>query len=288
MLKKIKRALRKRFFLKKAQKPDALIEQFRTSLLAQLQENIAGIYLIGSYSLNDLQTSLSDIDFIVALIQDLSVEDLKRLEKIHLEIEQEVLQPNLNGIYIKQEHLGKSAAEIDRLTYFHEGELKTAYHQSTYYEINPISWTELSTSGVPIYGQIPSDSRLNPSWEAVDKYMYENINSYWKKWLVESKNPWHSYYYQTLFKSSDNAWCVSGVARQLYTLLEQDICSKRQACEYFLDKAPVKYLPILKDAIYFRQGKASRISWRQKRDTLAFLAYCISEFNLNYHSKYKI
>ena len=172
------------------------------------------------------------------------------------------------------------------MTYFHEGALKTDYNKSNYYEVNPITWAELQLHAVVIYGKSTAELGIKLDWAIIDKYLYENINSYWKRWLVESRNYFHAYHFQLLLKPSDNCWCVAGVARQLYTLKEQGIISKRKACEYLIGKVPGKYLNILQDAVNYRKGLQTRRGWKQKKETLAFLKYAIETFNDVYLEKY--
>ena len=286
MIKELQREIKGKIFQAKSQNPELVIEKFKTNILSNLGNMIKGIYIIGSYGLNDFNQNLSDIDFIVTIEKELTDKQTEIIKSIHLEIERETIQPNLNGIYILENQLGKTSKEIDRLTYFHEGELKTDYNKSNYYEINPITWSELKLSGVTIYGKKREEIEIKLDWEKIDKYLHENINSYWKRWLIASKNYFHPYYYMTLIRRGDNEWCVSGVARQLYTLKEHKITSKRKACEYLMDKVPGKHLKILRDAIGYRKGIRTRRSWKQKDETLKFLNYSINRFNEIYEEKY--
>ena len=234
-----------------------------------------------------INPNLSDIDFIISIKDPLKAGEIEAIGKLHAEIERETIQPNLNGIYILESQIGQSADKIDRLTYYHEGKLYTVSNQRSYYEINPITWAELKLHGQSFYGQASKSWNISIDWKQVDQYLFDNINSYWKKWLVESENYFHPYFYQTLFRASENAWCVAGVARQLYTLKEQKIASKRYACEYLIERIPEKFHKILMDTINFRLGKTVRYGWLQKKETLLFLQYGIQQFNLIYKEKYK-
>ncbi|MEO0340240.1 MAG: nucleotidyltransferase domain-containing protein [Bacteroidota bacterium] len=266
--------------------PDLIIRDFKNYLLQKLGSSINGIYIIGSYALNDFNNHLSDIDFIVSIKENFSYEKRLIIDTIHRKIEAAGSQPNLNGIYIKEHLLGKTSLEIDQLTYFHEGVLKTDFNKENYYEITPITWAELKHHRAKVYEAEALEIAIHLEWKKVDQYMFENINTYWKKWLNKSRDVRHPYYYQTLFRVSENAWCVAGVSRQLYSLLEEKITSKRQACEYFLDKVPAAYTAILQDTIHYRKGLKTRSSWVQKRETLAYLEYTIAKFNQIFEEKY--
>ena len=240
MIKLLQRKIKGKYLQKRNDSPELIIEKFKTNILTKIGNTIRGIYIIGSYGLNDFNQNLSDIDFIVTIEKELTDSQIQVIKDIHLEIEQEFVQPNLNGIYILEDHVGKKSKEINSLTYFHEGELKTDYNKVNYYEITPITWAQLKLNGVTVYGKKSDANEIKIDWKEIDNYMYENINSYWKKWLIESNNHFHLYYYMTLLRTSENVWCVSGVARQLYSLKEQKITSKRKACEYLIDKVPKK------------------------------------------------
>ncbi len=286
MITKIKREIKKKLKKQSINDPAEIIKLFKQKLLFGLEYSIEGIYIIGSYGLNDFNLELSDIDFIVTLKEELKKSQFDYIRDTHIEIEKHVLQPNLNGIYILSKDLGKDSHGIDHLTYFHEGELNRVSNKSEFYEINPITWVELLLNGITIFGIKKNELNFKINWKEVNSYMYQNINSYWKKWLDKSKNPFHLYYYLTLLRRRENAWCVSGVARQLYTLNEQKITSKRKACEYFKNKVPNEYSRILSDTINFRSNQKSRPSWNQKRDTLKFVEFCINRFNDEYQRKH--
>ena len=259
-----------------------VIKLFQAGLLSVLKEDLVGIYIIGSYGLDDFNPDLSDLDFVVITHEPISQDKLNLVRDNHLEIESSYPQPPLSGIYIEKKNLGKTKEEIETISFFNNGALKTTTDPARFFEINPITWIELKINAHTIWGE-PAQQLNNPIlWEQVYEYLHQNINSYWKKYLVEPRNPSHKYYYDTLLKGSENAWCVAGVARQLYTLREQKITSKKGACLYFLDQTPKRFRKILQDTINFREGRKARPAWRQKKDTLSFIAYCISAFNEAY------
>ena len=285
MFDELQRNFRKNFLLK-PRDPEWVIAEFRSRIVPALESNIRGMYIIGSFALEDFNPNLSDLDFIVSLEKELTEEEIMRIGQVHTGIEQLVLQPNLNGIYLPEACLGRYSRDIPQLTYFHEGALKTDHNKAQYYEIHPITWAELAGNAVTVFGKSREALGLQVDWADVDAYLHENINSYWKGWMTGSANPRHSYYYSTMFRASENEWCVSGVARQLYTLMEQDIASKRRACEYLLDKVPPGYTSVLRDAVNYRKSLPTRPGWRQKKETQQFLAYCIERFNEVYTGKY--
>lgn len=277
---KVVRDLKRRVHSRAISDPNEVIDLFKDYLQRSLESNVKGLYIIGSFALQDFNKNLSDIDFIVTTEDFLSEKELARVDSIHKTIEEQSLQPNLNGIYIRHTDLGKSRELFEQITFFHEGQLHTS--RDNFYEINPVTWTELKEVGIVMLGPKILDDEMKVNWDQVFKFMHHNINTYWSNWLRTSKNPFHINYYLTLFRRKENAWCVAGVARQLYTLKESEITSKRGACEYCLEKTSAEFTDILWDTINFRMGERSRGSCRQKRETLRFVKYCISEFNREY------
>lgn len=286
MIAKIKYELRKSLHKNKIGTPESLIQMFRERLLECLEENITGIYLTGSYAIDDFDPKLSDLDFVVLLKRDLDKGDLELLRNVHREIEDIVVQPNLNGIYLAESSVGGSAKDIATLVEYHVGQLRTLSNKSSYYAINPIMWAELALHGITIHGKASKELFLKADWRKISDYMHDNINSYWQIWLAKSGNIFHLYYYLTLIRRNENAWCVCGVARQLYTLKENKITSKKGACEYWKKIVPERFHPILIDALNYRSGVDSRSAWKQKRETMRFLAYSIEKFNEIYAEKY--
>jgi len=153
LLKKIIREIQKILILKKRGAAEEILESYKDVLLKNFGETISGIYVIGSYALNDFNSNLSDIDFVVTVKKELNKNQIHTLSKIHREIEKKVIQPNLNGIYILDSKIGKEAKNIDTLISYHEGELKVEKNKDNYFGINPITWAEMEFFGMSIYGK---------------------------------------------------------------------------------------------------------------------------------------
>lgn len=68
---------------------------------------IQGFYIYGSLSLGHFSLELSDIDFVAITKERLKDKEIARLEQIHHQIERHYAKPNLNGIYITWNDLGK-------------------------------------------------------------------------------------------------------------------------------------------------------------------------------------
>lgn len=55
-------------------------------LLDLLNEKLSGIYMIGSYALNDYRTHASDLDLMIIIERDLSVEEVSKIAELHKEL----------------------------------------------------------------------------------------------------------------------------------------------------------------------------------------------------------
>ena len=173
MFEELQRTFRGKYF-QKQQSADELIEQFKVGVHSILIDKLKGLYIIGSYGLNDFNPNLSDIDFIISIKDPLKAGEIEAIGKLHAEIERETIQPNLNGIYILESQIGQSADKIDRLTYYHEGKLYTVSNQRSYYEINPITWAELKLHGRSFYGQASESWNISIDWNPLGS----NLNNF--------------------------------------------------------------------------------------------------------------
>ena len=287
MRRKIKHEIKNFFIRSKPGDPERIIEKFRNELVNSFGKKIVGIYVVGSYAISDFSQELSDIDFIVTISDYFSKIEIASLRKIHRDLESQYFQPDLNGIYLKEESIGRGSDTIKTLVEFYTGELGVESHKTKYHAINPVTWAELEFHGLTIYGKDHRALDIKTNWQEVDHYLYEKVNSHWTQWLSKARSVFSLLYYLTLLRRKENAWCVSGIARHLYNMEKHQITSKIKACEYWKDRMPGKFENILVDTINYRSGINSRSPWVQKKETLEFLEFCIDHFNKIYQKRYE-
>lgn len=258
------------------------VENILKSYVEQVNYKLPGVlsslYIYGSYVLGDFDKRYSDIDFIAVVSNELWRSDIKKLELIHKKIQRKFPKPNMNGIYVQWSDLGKSPAGIKPFPYFFERKMYRLGH----FEINPVTWYGLKYFGRKLLGKDISELPYDINWDAVRKYDSENINSYWKNWIVKAGKNFCAHSLQLLLSRRKVEWGVLSVSRLYYSLKEGSITSKVKAGEYMLKHAPGKFNKIINEALSLRYEKKSSLYssyFKRKKDVLDYMNYVRDEIN---------
>lgn len=149
--------------------------------IASIKPNfIEGIYLTGSLTLNDFYYNKSDIDFLV-FCKELPDEKMAlQLKHIHKTIESQYGKPDLSGCYLTWESIQTEHPENIRVLSYHE---KSIRYQT--FEMAPVSLWELTANAYTVFGVQASRLPINMSRQKLNNFLYENINSYWAKWIQQ-------------------------------------------------------------------------------------------------------
>ena len=241
-----------------------------------LSNDLIGIYLTGSIALGGYHDGKSDIDFTVVMKQQLDEQQISKLKTIHREILKKYPKNLFEGHYITPDVLGKTINEKEPIVSYHDGKTVKDYHG-----INIVTWFTLKKYGVSVYGFLLKDLHFEAPEEELLKYVINNVNSYWKHWLIRASIIFSIRGIYALTALSIE-WCVSGLSRMFYTLSEKDIASKDQALGYALRHAPQQYERIIKEAQYIRTGRGQkqyRSRIKRRKDMIQFMGYMIRECN---------
>lgn len=256
------------------QRAEEILNLFLEKVEQSLPGLLEGFYLYGSIVLNDFYPKKSDIDFIAISKKRLLAEEFKLLQKIHRAIQSKFPKPNLNGIYIRWEDLGKDKSEISPFPYFYNGKM----YKGGYFECNKVTWYELKYHGLVILGKPIKSLDFQLDEVAMVEEIQENLKTYWVKWQREHANWFFYKSYLLLFFEILVEWGVLGVARQYYTFQTKKITSKKAAGVFCLENTPSEFHEILKEAIRIREGKSKSIYssiFKRRKAALAFMKYII-------------
>jgi hypothetical protein len=261
---------------------DKIVADFVDKISNIRPQFIEGIYLTGSLSMNDFFSNKSDIDFLILCKKLPDPETATQLKYIHKQIAKRYPKPDLSGSYLSVEDIKNcTPGNIKTLTY-HERIIR----YSTF-EMGPINLAELKVHALTIVGQKAETLPVMVNENDLVKFLYQNINSYWKNWINR-----HSTSLKRklllLFFPRLTEWAILGVARQLFTLQTGKIVSKTGAGVYCLQHLPPTFHPILKEAIEIRKDNttypfvksyALKPSFRRMRRTIECVNYMIATFN---------
>lgn len=228
---------------------------------------IEGLYVVGSVALDDW-TPHSDID-LVAVVADPSDPDLPgTLAQVHAELAGR-LDIAVDGPYVAWGDLVVPPVGVSR-PWVLDGE----YHvDGESFELNPVVWYVLATSGVTLRGDqpgaigIPLDDHDRRSWVA------GNVDTYWRRIGEQLRAELGA---DTATETADGAileWVALGVARMLYTYESGEVISKSDAGRWARSRAP-EYEEMLTSAIRVRQ-MPGQVTRRDLAQAVAFVEYVV-------------
>ena len=244
--------------------------------------------MTGSLSMNDFYSNKSDIDFLVFCKELPNSEIVSQLKHIHKAIQKRFQKPDLSGCYLTSESIQTNDIENIQVLSYHQSSMR--YRNL---EMAPVSLWELKINAITLYGKKAETLPIEVKPDVLYKFLYENINSYWTKWLKQHSAFLNRKVILLVFPRLTE-WAVLGVARQLYTLKTGKIVSKTEAGNYCIENLPEKFHPIIKEAINIRKDNrtypfvksyAVKPSFKRLSKTIECVNFIITTFNKIYLAK---
>jgi hypothetical protein len=193
---------------------------------------VEGLYVVGSAALDDW-TDHSDID-VVAVVADPSDPDLASdLAAAQVIVHSSVSRP-VDGPYVAWGDLVVPPAAVQR-PWVVGGE----YHvDGECFEINPVVWYTLATSGVALRGDPPGAIGIHVDVEERRTFVRENADTYWRGIVEMLQAGIEADATSTEADGAILEWVVLGLARMLYTWETGDVVSKSAAGRWAADRLP--------------------------------------------------
>ncbi|MGZ4772474.1 MAG: nucleotidyltransferase domain-containing protein, partial [Ilumatobacteraceae bacterium] len=143
---------------------------------------VEGLYVVGSFALDDWQPGRSDIDIVAVTAEPATDEDFGSLRTVHALLAERQPLPSIDGPYLAWADLIVAPATGLHRPWTLAGDL---HHDGECFEINPVTWYTLATYGVTVRG--PSADSLNIWHETEDRvrFVIDNLSTYWHQ-LAES------------------------------------------------------------------------------------------------------
>ena len=261
---------------------DQIIGEFVTQLLSVDQDFFLGLYLTGSITLNDFYPNKSDVDFLITCTSFPDEHMIKKLRKVHRDLAGKYPKPDLSGYYVRLSDLSSTGNDqIETLT------CQYGLIHITKKEITPVLLFEIKSHAITVFGTEARELPVQIDIPAVNDFMRDNINSYWKNW-IHRHSSWFNRRMLLILFPRLTEWSVLGVARQLCTLKTGKIVSKTAAGYFCLQQLPEQFHPIIREAIEIRKDDRSypllktyaiRLSFRRAKKTIECVNAVISAFN---------
>ena len=259
---------------------EVVLEEYQELVNAYIPNTLEGLYIHGSIALNAFEARGSDIDFITVTNRYLSADEADLLSKIHKDIARKFKTPEMDGVYMTWEDLGKTEHDDQSYFYYNSGNLS----YGPFFNANPVTWTLFASKGISILGPVVTNVEFETSSQQLKSFVLINMNTYWASRirLLEESTLNQGLKLSTEDIQEEIEWMVLGLLRQYYTLMKGEIISKTAAGVYGLNHFPKEYHRIIKEAVNGRMGnKESLFNSERERleSTIEFSKYLVGYCN---------
>ena len=188
---------------------------------------IEGLYVVGSTALGDWRPG-SDVDIVAVLAEPADDATAERLQRAHDHDRADAAGgPPVDGPFVAWGDLSIPPGPLHR-PWTLDGEF---HHDAECFEINPIVWYVLATSGVAVRGPLVSELDVYVDRHDRMSWVRENVDSYWRSVLSQLRNAVDRLEPDDRLPGTIAQWCLLGVCRMLVTASTGDVESKRSAGE---------------------------------------------------------
>ncbi|MGM7683739.1 aminoglycoside adenylyltransferase domain-containing protein [Cytobacillus sp. Hm23] len=247
----------------------AVLDAYISFFNEQFPNMLEGLYIHGSIAIDAYVNNSSDIDFITVLNRSFSQDEMMLLSELHSKIVNQYKYPELDGVYIKWEELGKLDSNDKDNVYYSNGKLRFG----PYFNFNPITWSVSKSDGLTVIGPEIQTLEFTVSKDDLVTYVMENMNSYWTPRIQKIEGSIHDLLnLSTKEIDTEIEWSILGILRQYYTVKEHKIISKHGAGEYALQHISEEWHNMIREAINIRTGVKETLFKSEKQRIETFLA----------------
>lgn len=227
-----------------------------------LEENLVGIYLMGSLTYDAFIPENSDLDLVVILKDPAPTQQLSLLKKMHHQIESEHQKwvKRIECSYVPLDMLPNILPPSIPRPYFGEG---VFYPQATYGNEWLINQYLLYEYGIPLVGP---DFKILIKPVDIKDVQQACIKDLYDEWQPKMNDAaW-------LSNSHYQSYLVLNLCRILYTILCGAVASKAMSAAWVKSKYP-QWRPLIETAEKWRYGQEMRF----QNETISFLQFIIDK-----------
>ena len=243
-----------------------VLRQLLEGVQAILQENLLGVYLQGSFAVGDFDRH-SDVDFIIAIDQDLSDDQVLALQDLHERIYslEWPWAQHLEGSYYPKDDLRQHSSTGRELWYLDHG--ARSLIRSDHCNTIVVRWT-LREHGVALVGPNPA-SLIDPiPVVLLRRDILTTIND-WGQQILANPEQYNNRFYQ--------GFITLNFCRMLYDLYSGDTGSKLAGANWAKENLDPSRAGLIDRAWSTRPDPATSVRQpadpREYRRTLAFVQY---------------
>ncbi|MEP7115492.1 MAG: nucleotidyltransferase domain-containing protein [Ilumatobacteraceae bacterium] len=233
---------------------------------------VEGLYVVGSFALDDWQPDRSDIDIVAVMAEPASDADFGALRTAHAMLGEQQPHPNIDGPYVAWGDLIAAPATGLHRPWALDGEL---HHDGDCFEINPVTWYTLATYGVTVRGPLVENLDVWHEVEERVRFVIDNLSTYWYQLaesVVEACEE-----SAASFDLASFEWCALGALRLHYTAFTGDVTSKRGAGEYGIVVTPNYMHDLLRVALYARASGTTEVTATMMLGAADVISWSVNE-----------
>jgi predicted nucleotidyltransferase len=252
---------------------------FVDEIVAELRENLVGIYLVGSIASGDFDLD-SDVDFLVVTTTELTETNMKPLQNIQIKIHDIDCYPakHLEGSYISIRDLNNwNTIGEKKLYYFDNG--STSYELSTHDNQWHVRWI-LRERGITLVGQKPETVLQSIPLDELSNEIKRTMLQVKRFFEDEINHPLS--FFNSRFGQS---FTVLTYCRMLHTLHTGTVQSKKAGVQWAKQFLNPKWVDIIDQAWNERKGVRFGVKIGQRAkltllyETLEFIKFAISQID---------
>jgi hypothetical protein len=209
----------------------------------------------------------------VLLKSPLDINNVESVKKVHQDISVKYKNIILESQYISLDNIGKNETDTQPFYSCHDNKISLGKHNA-----HAVTWFTLKNHGITVCGIPANELEITTSVDDIKSYVKGNVNSYWKNWLIKARKPL-SPKRNSALTNWGIEWCVCGLTRMYFTMMEGDITSKGKAVEYGLTCLPKSAHSILKEALRIRKcekDKTYNSRFTRRQEMIDYMDYLIA------------
>lgn len=235
---------------------------------------VEGLYVVGSFALDDWVPGCSDIDVVVVTAEPATDEDAGSLRTAHALLAERQPLPHVDGPYLAWGDLVvEPATGLHRPWVLGHG----FHHDGDCFEINPITWWQLAHVAVTVRGPDPATLGIPVDVDARVRFVVDNLATYWADVAADVERACTEHPDRE-FDGASLVWCALGPLRLHRTAFHGDVVSKSAAAHHGLRELPEEFHPLIRLALDIRaSGETGSADATTMREAAALIRYVADE-----------
>jgi hypothetical protein len=221
---------------------------------------VEGLYVVGSFALDDWIEGTSDIDVVAVTADPVTDDDFAHLLTAHALLAEVPGLPVVEGPYLAWGDLVTPPSGLHR-PWAGDGRLR---HDGDCFDINPLTWFVLAEHGVTVRGPTPDRLGIVLDIDERVRFAIDNLIGYWRPLARDVRDACRrtpaSAETEEAFDDDSFVWCALGALRLHRTAFRGDVVSATGAGLHGLEVADAVHHDVISLGLEVRAAGTSGTS----------------------------